>query len=149
MKRVLSLTLCVLLLSVLLMGCSPKTVLSAADFQTKMEKKGFTVQDVTATTPGIGKSVMIAYNTSFQVEYFELSSQSDAKGVFENNKTIVSNQVSSKSTTSTTASNYDTFTLTGDGQFFMLTRVDNTVLYCLTSSDNKDEVKEIFEYLGY
>lgn len=149
MKRVLSLTVCVLLLSVLLMGCSPKTVLSGTDFQTKMEKKGFTVQDVTASTPGIGKTVMVAYNTAFQVEYFELSNQSDAKGVFENNKSLVSNQISNKSTTSTSASNYETFTLTGDGKFFMLTRVDNTVLYCLTTSGNKDAVKEIFEHLGY
>ena len=51
--------------------------------------------------------------------------------------------------TSASMKNYDTYSLTNNGEYSYLSRVDNTFLYVNVKQEFKDKVKDFVDKLGY
>ncbi len=45
--------------------------------------------------------------------------------------------------------NYSTYSLTTNGKYKYLSRIDNTLIYIDASDDYKDAIKDIIKELGY
>lgn len=151
MKQKLILVLAVALTVCLaLVGCSEKTALSADAFSEAMEEEGFTVVDVSDTTEGDAEKVLVAVGDEYQIEYFSFEDEELAEAVFETNREIVEDKdFSSSSHVSKSGPNYNYFSLTGDGEFFIVAQVEDTMIYCNADKDCKEEVEELLEELGY
>ena len=145
-------TLMVLTIVFALAGCSPKTPTTAENFTETMEKADFEVTDVTETTDsnGLATAIIVATKDDLKLEFWELTDSETADDIFYQNKSNFTDshpvQTMSKSTT---YQNYDYYSFLSDGDFHLITRIDNTMLYCEIDESDKDEILELVKELGY
>jgi len=133
-------------------GCS-KTALTPEEFKTKMQDKGYIVQDATDQMSQYDyiKQVYIAVSSdyTYQIEFYETIDNNYASKFFETNKNNFENNISSATKTTVNGINNNKFTVSEDESYKVISRVDNTAIYLNISSEYKTEVKDILKYLGY
>lgn len=141
---------------ILLTGCFSKKALSSEDFKTKMEEKGFTVQDAThqlSSYSYINKVYLaISSNSTYQIEFYDLATEDDAINFFNNNKSLFEKSKSNDSgdaSSNVNLKNYTKYVLISGGRYKVVSRINNTVIYLNVEETNKDEVKQILKDLGY
>lgn len=152
MRKCAALAACVLLLAGALCGCSSKTAITAADFTQTMETEGFTVMDVTAETEtnDLATAVLIAANQNYQIEFYVLTDADTGEGVFYNNRQLFDDDHSVKTLSSEVSSdNANYYAFNADGNFHMISRVDNTMLWCEADQTYREEIVALVEKLGY
>jgi len=129
-----------------------KTSITAEDFKTNMEGKNYTVVDATSQFAEYDfvKKVYIATNEQYKFEFYELDTEEDAIGFFNNNKSIFEEQKGNASaSTSVAVNNYAKFTLTTNGKYKCISRINNTVMYINIDSEYKDHLMENLKDLEY
>ena len=130
-----------------------KESITASEFYDEMNDEGLMVIDVTDqyASYGIDEAyIAVESNQEYQIEFYELSSVSKAESMFESNKEYFMDRAGSKRVTSSYGfGNYDIYSLTSNGDFMYLCRIDNTLLYIDVDDSYKDEVKEIIDELDY
>lgn len=136
-------------------GCS-KTAITAQDFKSAMETKGFEIESKTDSFSDYEelnfKHVYIASNNSvkYKFAFYELSTPESAVRFYEMNRKLAEDTKTSMVTESyTNFSNNASYSLTTGGKYTYISRVENTVLYVNAASKYKAEIKEIIEELGY
>ncbi|MBQ8249729.1 MAG: hypothetical protein IJY93_07625 [Clostridia bacterium] len=152
-RKSVAVVMLIVSLILLLSACtSDKTAKTADEFTTLMEGKGFTVLDVTEDTEtnGLANAVLIAMNDNYQIEFYDLIDNESGEGVFYNNQDIFDSANSVKTmSTEVSTSNYNYYSFTGGDEFYLIARIDNTMLYCVAAKDYKTEIKDIVKELGY
>jgi len=153
-KRIVALLLSFAMIACTLAGCSPRTPTTIEAFTQTMEAEGFTMVDVTATTDtqGLATNVLLAINEDhrYQIELFILADNETGEGMFTYNKSYYDSEYAAKSSvTEIFTNNYNYYAFTAGGQFHVVTRIDNTLLYCDADSAYKDEIVDLIEKLGY
>lgn len=131
-----------------------KTPISAEDFKSSMESKGFVVQDVTSqfSMYDYVKQAYVALNpdSSYQIEFYQISDNTYATSFYNTNKSIFeSNKESTAAETDINISNYSKYTLSSGGKYQVVSRIDNTAIYLDVSDTYRDDVKEILNEFGY
>ena len=156
MKRVKQLLMGLMCFVVLftLTGCGNNTAITSDDFKSKMESSGYTVQEATNQMSDYDyiKQVYIAISSdsTYQIEFYELSDNDYASSFFNNNKKTFEDSKSSGSTeTSVSVGNNEKYTLTTNGKFKVVSRIDNTVIYLNVDDNYKSSVKDVLKNLGY
>ena len=142
--------ICLALLAIT--SCSKKTPQTTKGFTDIMEEAGFEVLDITEMYSDRGpvSSVIIARNENYQIDFYKLTDNNTAIGVFSNNKQIFDDEHSSKTfSTSVSSGNYDYYAFNAEGYFHMIARVDDTMLFCEAKEEYKDEILELVKKLGY
>ncbi len=138
------------LIVVCLWGCS-KTPVTIDDFKKTMEKAGYTTLDASAQFDrDVAESVTVARKDGHQVEFFLLTSEENAVTSFESNVSrLEKKQGNSKVTTSTSASNYNTYTLSVNDRFYKVSRIGRTMIFLNVPQEQKDAVSDILASMGY
>ncbi|MGN1134490.1 MAG: hypothetical protein ACI4RN_08585 [Oscillospiraceae bacterium] len=156
MKKIKALTsaLVCMIIMFTITGCGKKTALSAEDFKSKTEAKGYTVQDATNQFADYDyiKKVYIALDKdqNYQIEFYEIDNADNASQFFKNNKSIFEESKSSASAeTSVSVSNNAKYTLTTDGQYKVISRIDNTAVYVNADEEYKSDIKDLLDDLDY
>ena len=110
-----------------------KASITASSFYTTMSQKGYSVQDSTSQYSEYDyvKQVYIAVSKdySYQIEFYEL--------------------LDASAETSVGLKNYSKYTLSSNGQYMVVSKINNTVIYVKVDDDYKNTVKDILEELGY
>jgi len=154
LKLALSFGLAALMLFVVT-GCGEKTALTSAEFKTKMEAKDFTVHDASDQEDFAGidwiKKVYVALdkNRNFKIEFYEITTAEKATAFFDNNKQIFEESKGNAAVTDVAVGNHAKYSLTSEGKFKVISRIDNTVIYSVNDSEFKDNVNEVLKDLGY
>ena len=138
----------------LLSGCQSKQALTAEDFKSKMEEKGYDLQDCTDQFEGYDfvEQVYVALDDegSYQIEFYDLSDDAHARDFFSNNVQIFKESKSNMSAnTNVSLGNYEKYTQTDSDQFSMISRIDDTVIYVVEEKENKEAVEAVVKELGY
>lgn len=130
-----------------------KTSISADTFSSIMEDKGYAVIETTSQFeqyPNYVSKSYLAQKDDYQIEFYELTSEENAismynanRAKFESQKTNVSAQ------TSVSINNYSTYSLTTNGKYKYLSRIDNTLVYIDVYENYKDVVKDLMEEIEY
>lgn len=156
MKKLKVLMLGVLCFTILftVTGCGNKTAISSDDFKSRMEQKGFSVQEATSqfSEHDYVEKVYIALSddSKYQIEFYELSDADKASSFFNNNKELFEDSKSSSSSeTSVNLGNNSKYTLTTNGKYKVVSRIDNTVIYLDVADNYKSNIKDILKDLGY
>ena len=136
-----------------LVGCGNKEAVSTEDFISIAESKDCEIADASAQYEEysyVENVTIAAHEEGWQVEFYTLSEDSYATSMFNTNKEIFESYKGNKSVESTTNIGNDaTYSLTSDGYYMYLSKVDNTLLYVRVNEDYKDTVKTIIEELEY
>jgi hypothetical protein len=119
-----------------------------------MSQKGYSVQDASSQFSEYSyiKQVYIAVSEdySYQIEFYELSDDSYATTFYNNNESIFeSSKGDAAIETSIGLNNYSKYTLSSNGKYMVVSRIDNTVIYVDVDENYKDAVKTILDELGY
>ena len=126
-----------------------KVSISASTFNTTMENKGYIMTDTTsqfAQYENYMKESYVAQKTGYQIEFYELSSVEHAISMYNTNKTKFESQKSNASASATASmNNYSTYSLTTNGKYKYLSRIDNTLVYVDVDESYKDIVKDIMK----
>lgn len=155
MKKLSAFALVVVILCSMfcLTGCSEKTSITAEDFRVLMEANGHTVMDATEQFSDYDEitQVYIAVlgEGDHQIEFYELDTAESAQRLYAGNKVIFEESSASGSHTSASAANYNSFRMTADGYYKVLSRIDNTMIYVNSPEEYKSEIKTILEEIGY
>lgn len=152
---------CVNLLSVLLIvvvmltlgACGQKrTPQSPRSFQELMTEFGYEVYDATTNTDtgGITDSVLLAIDENYTIEYYGFIDENSAKSTFTSNEQIFENENTTKYMVKEMSFNdYEHYSYSSDNNFYLLSRINNTMLYCVADKEYKDDILEAVEVLGY
>ena len=119
-----------------------------------MSKKGYMVQDATSEFAEYGYvakvHLALSSNERYQIEYYELIDTEYAVAFYENNKAIFEASAENATTqTTVNLKNHSKYTLSTNGKYKVLSRIDHTVIYIDVDEEYKDEVKELLKELGY
>lgn len=136
-----------------LTGCGKKTAITTDDFITLSKSKGYAISDVTSQYESYGyinEGTVAQSKDGFQVEFYVLKDEVYATNMFNTNKTNFENSKGNSSTSSSSSmGNYSSYSLTSNGYYMHVCRVDNTLLYVRVKDTYKATVKDFIENLGY
>ena len=160
MKKPVIITIIAVVIAVAIVGVifinlnKEKTSITASDFYTIMSQKGYNVQDANSQFSDYNyiKQVYLAASKdySYQIEFYELLDDSYATSFYNNNKSIFESSKGNVSAeTSVGLKNYSKYTLSSNGKYMVVSRIDNTVIYVNVEDNYKDTVKSILDELGY
>lgn len=131
-----------------------KTSITAEEFKTKMEEKGYHVIDATEQFASYDyvKKVYLATNEdySYKLEFYELADDNYATLFYNNNKAILEASKGSVSAENSVAvKNYAQYSLSSNGKYMIVSRINNTVLYASVEDTYKDSIKGMVEEIDY
>jgi len=152
-KKNIYLAIIGLLCSIILTGCGNKKLITTSEFISVSKNLNYLITDVTSQYAQYGyiKDGTIAQSTDgWQVEFYVLEDESYAINMFNTNRTTFeSNKGNSSTESSASMGNYSSYTLTSNGYYMHLCRVENTLLYVKVKDSYQKEVKEFINKLGY
>lgn len=131
-----------------------KEPITASEFKNEMEELDFEIVDVKnqfAQYDFVEKAyVALEEDSDYQIEFYKLDEEDDAMDFYDNNKKIFQSQKGSTSAeTNVNFKNNSKYTLTTNGEYKVVSRIEDTVIYLNVDKEYKDEVKEILKELGY
>lgn len=131
-----------------------KEAITANEFSTIMQSKGYTIIDAKEQFDSydyIENAYIATLSSSdYQIEFYEMSNNDYAVSFYNNNKSIFeSSKGNASGETSVSMANYSKYTLSTNGMYKVLSRINNTVIYMNVDSEYKDTVKSILDELGY
>jgi len=86
----------------------------------------------------------------YQIEFYELSNEENAIDMYATNKIrFETSKGNSSAVTNFDFKNYSKYTLTTNGKYKVLSRIDNTLIYIDVDKDYKDIVKDLLKEIGY
>ena len=131
-----------------------KIAISASAFQSSMQEKGYTVVDATSQFSNypyveqVYLAVQSDYN--YQIEFYTLSDESYAIGMYNNNKANFESSKGNGSVSSNISiNNYAKFTLQTNGKYQVVSRIANTLIYLNVDDSYKEEVNKILSESDY
>lgn len=119
-----------------------------------MSQKGYSVQDASSQFSKYDyvkqAYIAISEDYSYKVEFYELLDDSYATSFYNNNKSIFESSKGNVSAeTNVGLKNYSKYTLSSNGKYMVVSRIDNTVIYVDVDDNYKDTVKALLDELGY
>ena len=130
-----------------------KIPMSASTFNSTMETKGYTVTEVTSQFSQYGDyvtKVYVAQKTNYQIEFYEISTEENAISMYNYNKSKFDEQKKGAYTsTNVDLKNYSIYSLTVNGKYKYISRIDNTVIYIDADEVYKNDIKNTIKELGY
>ncbi len=137
------------LISAILVGCGEKTALTPDEFKTTLEGKGYTVTDTFVEDT---EKVFLAVNSTneYQIEFFKVSTESQAMDAFNINKSDFDAQKGSVSSEMyVEMGNYAKYNLSTDTEYKVISRIDTTFIYVNAPVQFEDEIKTVLDSIGY
>jgi len=136
-----------------LTGCGNKNAISTDDFKTITEGRDYIIADATMQYSSYGyinEATIAQSPEGWQIEFYVLSDESYAEGMFNTNKaTFETYKGNSSISSSSNMENYSKYSLTSSGYYMYLCRIDNTLLYVKINDTYEDSVKDLINELGY
>ena len=144
--------LCIIIV-LALTGCGKKKAITTSEFISKTESLGFTTTDATsqyAEFDHVKEATIAQHPDGYQIEFYSIDNEANTKGMFTTNKnTFEASKGNGSAESSVSLGNYATYSLTSDGSYMYLCRVDTTLLYIHVEDTYKDSVKDVIKELGY
>ena len=147
--------LLVLLIGILfLTACANKTAITSDKFISIMEEENFDIVNALEQFSDYDeiKEAYIALEDDgdYQIEFYVLDNDNNAIKLYNHNKEIFEDSKGSVSSyTNVDLNNINKYTLSTNGKFNIVSRIDNTMIYLSVDYEFKDEVIDILKKLGY
>ena len=150
LKKMVSVVLVgVMALSMAACGGSKAKKISAEDFKSKLEEKGYTVMETEPTEEGV-KSAVMAYNSDMSVivNHNIFGSKDDAKKFFEDMKSSAEEAKKAGSIDKLSTSSSKITADGGDEGYVVVVYAEDMIIMATSMSGDADAVKECIKTLG-
>ena len=144
--------LILLLMLGLLSGCKGKTPLSPEGFTVIMEEAGFAVEDVTSAreTDGLATTLLVAEGEHYGMEFYQLTDEATAQALFFSGKNVFEEEHRTQSVSvSLTMPHYNYYAFNAEGDFHLIARVADTMIYCTAEKEYRSEIQDLVKKMGY
>ena len=157
MKKI-ALILTVVIVLAMMDGCliqeASRTPISANEFTTKAEAAGYRIQDAADQASGAAEDYLIAIQGTsaidYQIEFFVVSTVDQAKATYQGNLSKIESQKGAISTNlSADKETYAYYKLASDNRYYVISRIENTLVYIDASEKYKDEIVKFLRDIGY
>lgn len=161
MKKTI-ITVVIVIIAIILIGVGvllinlnkEKESITASEFYEYATKKGYSVYDVNKQFSEYDyiKQVYVAAgkDLKYQIEFYEIQDDEYATKFYNYNKSIFeSSKGNSSAETNVGMKNYSKYTLSTNGKYMVVSRINNTVIYVEVDDNYKDTIKSILKELGY
>lgn len=155
-KSIIIAAIVVLVLLLVLIGIifvylnKPKKSITADEFKSYMSEKGYNITDLNSqiTRDDNIKQAYSASNNddSIYVKIYEFNENNDAIVFYSNSISIYETPSTS---TEIKGKNYSKYALSYNGRYIKISRINNTVISSYVDDTYENEVKTIFNELGY
>ncbi len=134
-----------------LTSCGRREAISAGVFNSTMEEQGYVIVDATnQTQTEYVEAISLAQKDGYQIEFYVFSDVETAFSVFNQNKSLFEDKAGTGSIElSKDIGNYHFYSLTTNGNYYLLSQVDNTMCYVVADAEYKAEITDIIKLLGY
>ena len=126
--------------------------LTAKEFENIMLSKDFKIidaKDQFPNTPHL-EEALIALNDNYQIEFYVLTNSEYADTMFINNQyNLEANKGDVSSYSTINFANGAKYTLSTNGKFSVITKIDNTLVYLNVDNEHKEDVKLILDEINY
>ena len=152
MRRAVTIALMCIIMIFTLTACGERTPLTSADIESMAISEGLTITDLTAESDDSEaiENEIYAENTAenWAVDFAVLSDETAAQQAFANLKTVFEASAgNATATTSVNVGNYQSYSISSNGQYMYVSRTGNTLIYTQTESSNKESVKDFISKL--
>lgn len=152
MKRTrIAMLLCMAVLMGLMTACQKKMPQTAAGFTQIMVAAGFEVNDESdSNEETIATAAVYAVGENYQIEYYGYEDSDTARRVYTNNRNQLDADHPSKRLSAQVNTNrYNYFAFSTEADFYVIARIENTVVYCAADAEHREEILTHMEVLGY
>ena len=128
-----------------------KRLITAEQFKEIMESKEYTIYDITKQYPNF-TMVYVAKNSTnnYQIEFYENDYTSESIQVYNSLvNDIESEKNESQNYSDMKFKNYAKHTLSANGKYMVVSRIENTVVYAEVDESFEDEVNNLLDEIGY
>lgn len=146
MKKTFKLLICVLSVLVLT-ACNQKSI-TRDEFVSKLEEKGYTVLKVDEEYEEV-KNAAIASKDDLQILFYTFKSNESAKTFYLDSKRDFEEIKGTNIADETNKDNYSNYRVMVDGEYYIVSRVSETVIYIRCNSSYSNEVDNILYELNY
>lgn len=135
-------------------GITEKPSITADTFVSTMEAKGYEIVDAKDQFPdedSIQKVfIAISPEKNYQIEFYDMVDIDAATILYNKNQQLFeSSRGNVSGSTSAEIGNYSKYTLTTNGKYKAVSRIDNTVIYLNVPESVKETVAEVLKEIGY
>lgn len=149
MKKIILLITIILCCTFLFTGCSSKhTSIDVEQFKKIAEENDLTIIDSSEQFSDDEKvdNVIIGYNVTLQLEFYNMKKESFARDMFESNKQTFSEEIQNTSSeVNESGSNYEMYSLITTDEYMYVERRDNTVFYLRVPVTIYEEAHSLIE----
>ncbi|MBR5825575.1 MAG: hypothetical protein IKY78_00670 [Clostridia bacterium] len=138
----------------LLLSTTGKESITAEDFEAFATEKGYYVVEDSHGADEYIEKILIAYDEQddYQIEFCVLTDAETAMSMYSACRAELERLVSGSNMTSEQtaySSNYDQYITSSPELYLVVIRVDDTIIYVEADKENKDEIKEFIDEIGY
>lgn len=125
------------------------------EYKSFMEEKRFNVIDANSALSSISqiKQAYFAIDNasySYQIEFYELVDEESAIAFYDSNKnSFEQSKGNASAETNVQGKNYAKYTLSSNGKYMVVSRIDNTFIYVSVADQYGDIIKDILKEIGY
>ena len=152
LKRIFTIIICFVMIS-FVTGCSKKKI-SIEKFNEIMKEKGYKISDdikLDNEEETVKKySIVNDPDNKYMIQFYQFDSHEDAKLVYHKMRLeLYSIPVKGSTSGSIERKKYYKFVLTNDDKYYIVSVIDNTLLFAYTKVENKNELKNFVKKIGY
>lgn len=124
-------------------------------YKSFMKEKRFDVIDANSALSSISqiKQAYFAVDNasySYQIEFYELIDEESAIAFYNSNKnSFEQSKGNASAETNVQGKNYAKYTLSSNGKYMVVSRIDNTFIYVSVAEQYRDIIKDILKEIGY
>ena len=135
------------------LGFGSRVPLTAEEFTSRMEGEGFVVEDVAYQYDDVEylETFLSVETEYFQIGFARYSTDRNAQAVFNMNRNSLENFARGTFSPSTSLDfpSFSRFTIVIDGDYYVISRIENTIIIAITSSENRGLLNDTLRLLGY
>jgi len=143
----------ILLTAFVITRIGSRVPLDAQEFTYRMEESGFVVHDIryTLEDPEFFRYALAVDTYFFFMEFGVLHTSADARRLFNAIRSDIeaAGRGAPTSSTSVDMPNFNRFTLTFEGHHHVVSRIESTIVFAVTSSEYRAQLTEVLRMLGY
>lgn len=138
----------------LLVGCgNNRKAITTEEFENKAKSHNYTIIDATAQykdSEFVDKATLASNASNWKVEFYILKDKNSAASVYEYNKEdFIKSKGNGSKETSESIGNYSNYSLTTNGNYKYLSKIDNTLIYVVADEKYTEDIKGFVQELGY
>ena len=138
----------------LLVGCgNNRKAITTEEFKDKAKSHNYIINNAISQFEEykyINEATVVSNASNWKVEFYILKDKNSAVSVYEYNKEdFIKSKGNGSKETSESIGNYSNYSLTTNGNYMYLSKIDNTLIYVVADEKYTEDIKSFVQELGY